>query len=547
MRSTHLDPPRRLARARRSSRPFAALSCLALLLLGCHHQHDGDQPAHGGEAQAEPWSVTAWGERYEIFPEVEPLVAGQAAQSHTHVTSLADFSPLRAGTVAIVLRDAAGAEEVFSMSEAKRPGIFAIVLQPVASGEFDLLFRVDAAPGREEIPGGRVRVGDAAEPGGLVAAPRATLDAQAAAAAAGGEEVPFLKEQQWKTHFATAWSAPGELAATVLAPGRIVARPGGDRHVTAPADGIVRAAPFPYPGLAMQAGQPLFALTPRLDPERSLAALEGELAGAEAEHQLAVTEAERMRVLAREQIVAAADSQAAESRLAVAAARAEAARRDVATARRARGAESGGDGAAEALWVRAPFAGAVAEVLVSAGQAVEAGDELGRIVAGGAPWAEAWVAPEAAVGLAPGPTMVSLATTGGASSARWPELAARLAALAPALDAASGRRTLLLELAAPAAGLAVGQSVEIEIASGQREQGIVLPRSAVVDDAGINVVYVQLAGETMLRREVELVACAGQRCLVRGVSAGERVITTGGTAVRRSSLLASGVGEGHVH
>ena len=518
---------------------------LATAVVGCSHEHD-DEAAHpaGEPAAAEPWAVTAWGEVYEIFPEIDPLVAGQAAESHTHVTTLADFSPLAEGAVAIVLRDAAGSEEVFQSNEAKRAGIFAIEITPKGAGEFDLLFRVDAPPGREEIAGGRVRVGDAAQPGGLVASAAPTAAAEQAAAAAGGEETSFLKEQQWKTSFATAWTVASELAATQVAPARVVARPGGDRTITAPADGVVQALPFPHAGLELPAGATLFALTPRLDPERSLAALQGELASADAELALATSEAKRARELAQGGVVSAAEMETAQARLAVATAHAEAARRDVATARRARG---GGAGSAEAVLVRAPFDGAVAEVEVSAGQAVEAGDELGRFVAGGAPCIESWRAPEAAAGLEPGPTRVSLDAGLSTPRAEWANLSARLVAVAPALDAESGRRTILLKLAAGPPGLAVGQSVEVELATSKVERGVVVPRSAVVDDAGVAVVYVQLSGETMLRREVRVVARAGDLCLVRGLSPGERIVTAGGSAVRRSSLVSSGVGAAHVH
>jgi RND family efflux transporter MFP subunit len=534
---------------------FAAALAALLAATACSdHEHDsGAEPDHGdaGHDHAEeiasgpePWAVTAWGELYEIFPEVDPLVAGEVAESHTHVTILADFSPLAAGEVAIVLRDAAGAEEVFRSTAAKRPGIFGIELRPARSGEYELLFRIDAAPGREEIAGGRVRVGDAAAPGGLLAAAPRTARAGEAAAAAGGEEIPFLKEQQWKTRFATAWVEEGELASTRTAPGRIVAAPGGDRTITAPADGVVRARPFPHVGLERRRGAPLFALTPRLDPERSLAALEAELAAAEAELALATTGARRARELAASGVGAIAERDEAEAHLAGAEARAEAARRDVATARRARGGE---EGAGEALVLGAPFDGAVAEVAVSAGQAVEAGEVLGRFVATGAPWIEAWLAPEAAAGLRPGPLRVGLDTSGARPGAEHADLAARLVALSPALDAASGRRTALLELEAPLAAVAVGQSLDVEIATGEPLRGVVVPREAVVDDADVPVVYVQVSGETMLRREVEIVARAGDRCLVRGVAPGERLVVAGGTAVRRSALVSSGVGEAHVH
>jgi cobalt-zinc-cadmium efflux system membrane fusion protein len=475
----------------RSLRLRSALlaAALAAVVSGCSRDHGGETAHSHGEPNAtEPWAVTAWGEVYEIFPEIDPLVAGETADSHTHVTALADFSPLETGEVAIVLRDPAGGEEVFRSNQAKRPGIFAIQVSPKKAGEFDLLFRVDAAPGREEIAGGRVRVGDAASPGGLVAPPTLTAAAEQAATTAGGEEISFLKEQQWKTPFATAWTVAGELAATQVAPARVVSRPGGDRRITAPADGIVQAAPFPHAGLGVSTGAVLFALTPRLDPERSLAALEGELASAEAELTLATTEAKRARELARGGVISVAEMETAEARLAVATAHAKARRRDAATAKQARG---GNAGESEAVVVRAPFDGAVAEVAVSAGQAVEAGDELGRFVARGAPWVEAWLAPEAISGLELGPTRVSLNTGG---STRLADLAARLVAISPALDAETGRRTVLVELEAAQSGVAVGQSLEVELATGRVERGVVVPATAVVDDAGISVVFVQLFG-----------------------------------------------------
>ena len=149
----------------------------------------------------------------------------------------------------------------------------------------------------------------------------------------------------------------------------------------------------------------------------------------------------------------------------------------------------------------------------------------------------------AAAGLELGPTHVSLRTAADRST----DVPARLVAIAPALDATSGRRAVLLELAAPVRELAVGQSLEVEIQAGAPRLGIVLPATAIVDDAGTSVVYIQVEGETLRRREVQIVARAGELRLVTGLSPGERVVTIGGTAVRRSSLVSVGVGEGHVH
>ena len=74
-----------------------------------------------------------------------------------------------------------------------------------------------------------------------------------------------------------------------------------------------------------------------------------------------------------------------------------------------------------------------------------------------------------------------------------------------------------------------------------------LPDSAVIDDAGESVVYVQLDGESFSRREVEVRHRQGDYLLVEGVLPGERVVTLGGAAIRRASLMASGEAQGHVH
>ncbi len=66
-------------------------------------------------------------------------------------------------------------------------------------------------------------------------------------------------------------------------------------------------------------------------------------------------------------------------------------------------------------------------------------------------------------------------------------------------------------------------------------EGVLLPDSAVVDDAGAPVTYVQLDGETFARRVVTVERRQGDRVLVDGVLVGERVVTVGGAAIRRTS------------
>jgi hypothetical protein len=58
---------------------------------------------------------------------------------------------------------------------------------------------------------------------------------------------------------------------------------------------------------------------------------------------------------------------------------------------------------------------------------------------------------------------------------------------------------------------------------------------------------VQIEGESFARRELRILARQGDQALVEGLRPGERLVTLGAGAIRRSSLLSSGTPEGHVH
>jgi multidrug efflux pump subunit AcrA (membrane-fusion protein) len=76
----------------------------------------------------------------------------------------------------------------------------------------------------------------------------------------------------------------------------------------------------------------------------------------------------------------------------------------------------------------------------------------------------------------------------------------------------------------------------------------VVPAAAIVDDAGRPIVFVQREGETFERRAVTVGARSGDLVqILEGVTAGERIVTTGAYLVRLASLSTSVPAHGHVH
>jgi hypothetical protein len=128
-----------------------------------------------------------------------------------------------------------------------------------------------------------------------------------------------------------------------------------------------------------------------------------------------------------------------------------------------------------------------------------------------------------------------------------PEEDLRLVAVAPEVDSRSGTVEALIEISRSVDELKPGLTASAQILLPGSIEGIVLPDSAVIDDAGESVIYVQLDGESFSRREVGVRHRQGEYLLVEGVLPGERVVTLGGAAIRRASLMASGQAQGHVH
>jgi RND family efflux transporter MFP subunit len=510
---------------------FLALCALPLLLLAC-----GQPAARAPKAQAanESWSVTAWGERFEIFAEVGALVGGQPAVASVHVTRLDDFSAVTEGSASVVL-SAEGAPARFTASAPVRPGIFRVEMQPEGQGEYRLSFVVEANGQSEEIHGGRVRVGSAADPGSLLADAPGSAPAPAPAT--------FLKEQQWHTTFATAPVASGALRRSVKGPGRVTAAAGGDVVLTAAVGGLVAAPRWPFTGMEVPAGSVLFTLTPPLSQERSLAVIQGEVASLRAELEAATARRARLEQLLATGATSRRQVEEVHALVSSLEARLAATDRDLETATAARRGRAGG----ETSDVVSPIAGRVASVEVSPGQSVAAGTALARVVRTRPVWVEVALAPGDAMRVVADPAGMIVRAAADEPARLVPAGRVRLVSRSPEVDAATGAATVIVEVDHDADDLLLGRSLETELLLAGEVGGIVVPNSASVDDSGTPIAYVQLSGEGFARRELKVLMRQGADALVEGLAVGERLVTQGGSAIRRAEMLSTGSVEGHVH
>jgi RND family efflux transporter MFP subunit len=96
--------------------------------------------------------------------------------------------------------------------------------------------------------------------------------------------------------------------------------------------------------------------------------------------------------------------------------------------------------------------------------------------------------------------------------------------------------------------LAINQTLFMRLLLTPSTRSTVVPEAAVIDDAGRPVVFVQVAGESFVRRPVKLgVRNAGGVQVVEGVKPGDRVVTKGAYLVRLSTMSSAVPAHGHVH
>lgn len=487
-------------------------------------------PAEDAPEEPAPVVVSRWTERSELFVEFPPLVAGATSRFAIHFTDLATFQPLREGRATVRLTGAR--VEEFEVDAPGRPGIFGVDVTPSAAGRARLELLLDAAAVRDRHDLGEVAV--------LTAA-------QAAALPPAAEEedgtVPFLKEQQWSLDFATAVARRRSMADSLDVPAEIQPRTGGRAEVTTPVAGRLAAdLPARPVGSLVERGDTLAQIVPRSEHADDRPALE--LAVAEARDALELARAGHARVErlvevgalpARRRLEARLASQTAEARLTAA----EAHLAQLDSTRRGEG-----EGTEDTRFVlRAPMRGVVAESAATPGAGVDEGARLFTVIA---------VDRVHVVGALPESALPRLDELA-AAELEAPGMGAalpleRLVSVGRVVDDDTRTVPIIYELSNPDRRLAIGQAVTLRVFGASRTDAVAVPESAIVDDGGQPVVYVQVGGESFERRPVRLGHREGGHVQVVGdVAAGDRVVAVGAPLIRLAALSPQAPAHGHTH
>ena len=124
----------------------------------------------------------------------------------------------------------------------------------------------------------------------------------------------------------------------------------------------------------------------------------------------------------------------------------------------------------------------------------------------------------------------------------------RLVSVGRVLDPAARTVPIIYELRNPDRRIAIGQAVSLRIFVAAATAAVTVPESAVVDDAGQPVVFVQTGGESFERRAVTLGNREGGDVQLAGaIEPGERVVVRGAPFIRLAALSPQVPAHGHTH
>lgn len=514
----------------------AVAAMLALATLAACGRGSPMQAPPAGAAETQTSAETRWTPNLEWFVEHTVLVVGQESSFAVHLTRLDGFTPVDSGRLSVVLSAADGAaQQQAEVDSPGRPGIFFPSLTPQQPGAGRLHLTYTGPEGQIDEVGWQV----------FVAAFVADLEKESEEV--GG--VPFLKEQQWRIPFATATVAEVSLAETIDLPAALEVHPGHVAVVAAPAAGVLQAPAggLPIPGTPVRRGQVLASIVPLPGAVAGWHTLEAELVEARNRVQAAEDEHSRAGRLVEAGVVPV-------RRLRHAALELENARAYLAAVElRRSGLNREATDSAGSLLLHAPISGTVATLGVTAGEPVDTEQTLFRIIdlshlvvrvevpepelhhllqqhAVGQPLTAA-IRPSSLKG-ASGAVYTAATRT----SAGWAPTGALLD-LATQVVPTTRTGPLLYSFDNEDGRFRPGMTATARIRVHEPRTVLAVPEEALLTLAGVDVVYVQLAGETFEERTVHLgIKDHGMVEILSGVEPGERVVVRGAYLVRLAAL-----------
>lgn len=385
------------------------------------------------------------------------------------------------------------------------------------------------------------------------------------------EGISLLKEQQWNIGVTTSLALKTTLVKRLNLPAKVVSPPGSRAVILPPAAGRIfppEGRPYPSVGEKVVKGQVLAMLEAPVSGsdvfqlENLKAELAIKLAEAEAEeikanaalkqakqsHQRIEKLFQRKAKSTRELEESQAGLEAAQARYDAALA-SKNAHRDSLNSLKMNKQQLGTLKAYPKVPITAPMNGFLSEVNPAMGEHVLPEHTLFTIIEPSRVYIEGRLSESDLLKIKREPDATFLMP---GSDRKYPNIIAdglgKLLRIGLEVDPTTRTVPVTYALENPGKVLRTGMMLTLCVESNTSENSIAIPESAIVDMEGRPTAFVQLAGEIFVKRDLLIgIKDGGMVQILRGIEAGERVVSGNAYSVRLASANTSEIGHGHVH
>lgn len=496
---------------------YGFILLVAGLLAGCQtevdnsHDHEGEVAGH----EVAACRATLYADSLELFMEYGPLVKDEEAGFLAHLTILnSDYQPL-AGSEVTLTFIGGGKTKAIPFEPQGVPGIYRATMTPAESGSavISLKANFNGRPVVFLLDTVTVYDSDQEVP---------------PASEAAANQISYTKEQAWKTDFSTMKIVRQPWHRVIKTSGQVLPARGDEMMVPATASGMVRSGSIDLlTGIRVQKGEWLFSVMPGDLSEDNL---QTQISLASTNLEKAKADYLRAEELSRENIISQKAFLEAQTTLSEATTRHAALTKNV---------NAGGK------QIFSPISGFLKTVYVHEGDYVTVGQPLAMVSQNQRLVLKADVSPRYSSEL-PKVVSASFKTLYNDQVYDIRELGGKLVSFGKTADNYTFYTPVFFEFD-NRGEIVPGSFAEVYLKLGSIPNAIVIPITALTDEAGAMYVYVQKDGERFEKQEVVAGDTDGINVVIlHGLSEGERVVTTGAIQVKMASLSSS-IPHGHAH
>lgn len=505
---------------------WSLLLVLGLLVSACHdHDHEGHD--HGAHAEhddhesetAEPITYTFWKDSVEALIELMPLVKGEPIAATVILTNLATMQPLQATVQWQVNRQATHTAPTASA------GIYTATFPPPASPIANLSLQIQTPAERYAFALDSLPIAS-----DLASAQKATYPSSDVAGS-----IVYPRPEWWGAGFALAEVERRPVGTTIHTSGMVEPANSNLLTVVAGRSGVVSFRQNNLTsGRAVQAGTLLFSIA-----GKGIVSDDLEMNYLTAQSNLDRQRAnlDRKRQLLDDNIIGQREYDEARNSFEVAEAEFNNIQRVFAK------------GSKRHL-VTAPSSGYLAQVAVRQGEFVEAGQRLATVLQTKRLQVRVDVSPRYGH-LLPQVVDANFVNPYTDEAYSLADLEGTILSFGKMTSHEEGHYLPFYFEVNNHPALLPGTLVEVYLQTQAQSYALTIPASAVLEEMGSYVVFVQRSGETYDKQVVELGSSDGKTVqITRGLAAGDRVVSRGALRVKLAAMAESGGGHdhhGHAH